>query len=123
MTKTYSEIVDDIVAYYKTNPRGLDEKIKCCTYTGCAIGYACGFQVDEWNDLGSIWGVINAVGEESVWEKFLPEYRKTNVDFWRDVQMLHDTSENWVENDLGGQDLTDRGKSYVDSIKAKYRDD
>ena len=120
MTKTYSEILDDIVAYYKTNPRGVEEHAGC-TYTGCAIGYACGFQVDEWDEYGDFWEVLDHEWEDSVWEKFLPQYRKTNVDFWRAVQSLHDTCCNWVENEQGGQDLSEKGKERVDSIKQDYK--
>mgnify|MGYP001550265588 FL=1 len=122
MTKTYSEILDDIVAYYKTNPRGLEHgSDSSCTYTGCAIGYACGFQVDEWDEYGDFWEVLDHEWEDTVWEKFLPQYRKTNVDFWRSVQSLHDTYCNWVENDLGGQDLSEKGKDRVDSLKREYK--
>jgi hypothetical protein len=122
MTKTYSEILDDIVAYYKTNPRGLKHGSDVsCTYTGCAIGYACGFQVDEWDEYGNFWKVLDREWEDSVWEKFLPEYCKTNAGFWRDVQKLHDHSLNWVENDLGGQDLSETGKRRVNSLKREYK--
>jgi hypothetical protein len=118
--KTYSEIVDDIVDYYKTNLRG--EKDGKCIYTGCAVGYACGFQVDEWDEHGDFWDVMESVGEDSVWEKFLPEYCKTNAGFWSDVQKLHDHSLNWVGNALGGQDLSEAGKERVNSIKKYYKE-
>ena len=122
--KTYSEIVDDIVDYYNTHSRGIEggSLVASCTYQGCAVGYACGFRVDEWDGHGDFWGVMDNEEEDSVWEKFLPQYRKTNVDFWRDVQSLHDTCSNWVENERGGQDLSEEGKGRVDSIKEYYKE-
>jgi hypothetical protein len=119
--KTYAEIVDDIVDYYKTNPRGL-KKNGGCTYAGCAVGYACGFQVDDWDDHGDFWDVMDNVEEDSIWEKFLPQYCKTNTDFWRDVQVLHDSCFNWEQNDLGGQDLSEVGKERVYSLKKDYKE-
>ena len=121
MTKTYSEIVDDIVAYYKTNPRGVERPLTGgCTYTGCAVGYACGFQVDEWDVYGDFWAVMKCEKEDSVWEKFLPQYRITDKYFWYDVQKLHDTCCNWVKNKQGGQDLSEEGMGRVICLKERY---
>ena len=121
--KTYSEIVDDIVEYYKTHPRGMANIDGGCTYTGCAIGYACGFQVDEWDEHGDFWDVMDSVrNDDSVWEKFLPQYCKTDTNFWRDVQKLHDFCCNWEQNEHGGQDLTGVGKQRVRCLKEEYKE-
>ena len=53
MSKHPVEILKDIVEYYKTNPRGVDTDNAGCIYAGCAVGFACGFQVDGWDGYES----------------------------------------------------------------------
>jgi len=127
MTKTYSEILDDIVAYYATHKRGTRGTVNAalgvnyengCTYTGCAIGFVCGFKVGEWDSYGSFDDVCYAEGDY-VWDKFLPEYRVENEEFWCDVQAFHDVHFHWIENDRGGSDLTEDGMKAFSSLKKK----
>lgn len=117
-----SEILADIIEYYKTNPRGL--KGNGCTYVGCSVGLACGFHVDDWDNYGSIdevhFSYQETDSEDEFWDHFLPKYRYKVVDFWEQVQNLHDKEIYWESNDLGGQDLTEAGKDIVEEILSEY---
>ena len=123
MSKFIEEILNNIVEYYQVNPRGL--RNWGCTYKGCAVGLACGFNVDDWDTgVGGLGGAIDTVHREYVnnqretefWDNFLPEYRYEEVQFWEEVQVLHDTDTYWKQNDQGGQDLTETGRAALEDI-------
>ena len=126
--KSMAQVVADVVEYYKTNPRGLS--VDGCTYTGCSIGFVCGFTVDHWDEkinedccsrLPSFICVHKALGDK-VWESFLPCYRIKNEDFWQEIQQFHDDDENWYKNDFGGSNLTVEGMKAFDDLMEYVRD-
>lgn len=121
MSKSIKEILNNIVEYYRVNPRGV--RRGRCTYEGCAVGLACGFHVDDWDNLdccGAIDGIhqkyVNKQMETEFWDNFLPEYRYEEVQFWEEVQNLHDSDTHWKQNDQGGQDLTEDGRAALEAI-------
>lgn len=128
MSKHPVEILKDIVEYYKTNPRGIDTNNARCLYAGCAVGFACGFQVDGWDSYESA-GAIDEIyfeqyddNKEMFWSNFLPEYRYENISFWSDVQKFHDYCSHWKDNEQGGTDLTEEGLSYYKKLVDEYSD-
>ena len=140
MSKSIKEILNDIVEYYRVNPRGLqspflseDSKYSGCSYAGCAVGFACGFSVDHWDDVE--YGMSSSIcdvhseycdengdeGSEKFWGNFLPQYRYKNLIFWHEIQRLHDNREHWILNNEGGQNLSWLGDAAVDRILETFK--
>ena len=128
MHKHPVEILKDIVEYYKINPRGVDTDNAGCIYAGCAVGFACGFQVDGWDSYESSAAIDEIYLEQydddkkMFWSNFLPEYRYEDISFWSRVQRLHDNPYHWKDNEQGGTDLTDQGLRYYEYLVDDYSD-
>lgn len=128
MPKHPVQILKEIVEYYKTNPRGINTHNDGCNYAGCAVGFACGFQVDGWDHYEST-GTIDKIyfgqyddKKEMFWSNFLPEYRYENIFFWSRVQKLHDFCCHWRDNKHGGSDLTEEGLSYYNALVNDHKE-
>ena len=110
-TLTKIQIIDETVEYYSKNPRSITKT--GCKYRGdngakCAFARCCTDDSDFSEDLKS------NVQENVV---LLPNYAHIpyNDQFWKELQLLHDTTQYW--ND---QQLTEKGKEYLHHLKAIY---
>jgi hypothetical protein len=132
--KTYSEVIEETVEYYKTNPRALDEALTDCVYytkTGamCAIG-RCAKDPQELEQIyggGAIDYLINKIKDTSTKHKtnksilqneiLKSEYRHlTDITFWADLQTYHDFNVFWKDGKLN-----ESGEHYLNSIREKYK--
>jgi len=117
------EILKDTVDYYREDPEGrraVDKNGDCeyTTYDGrhCAIGRYMRqeFQTTEFDENHG----VGVNGLSSYVDYYLVhEVRGLDMDFWRDLQDMHDTVsywEEWHEHRDGVRDykLTDRGKEH-----------
>lgn len=120
---TTLEIINETVEYYsKDTSRRAATKQGACFYfqisTGnmCAVG-RCAILPEELDN--SLFTTANIFLfrklEISDEELFKPEYRGHSVEFWIDLQRLHDNNLNWNESGL-----SPRGKEQVVILKAKY---
>jgi len=114
--KTKLEILEETVKYYAEDlsRRGYDDVEDECRYfitknKMCAIGrVAKNPREFEKRFKGESVASIR----ESLDQFLKPEYRGHSINFWDELQMLHDTDENWCE-----EGLSDRGKEVVEEIK------
>lgn len=113
--------LDETVAYYKTHPRGVSSKTHRCSYqAGCAIGRHLDGQLaakldrylDRYDDA--------TVSNPALFERLPPTLQELDMEFLKDVQALHDIDDNWMMNNLGGQDLSPLGHIEFDLIKEQY---
>lgn len=132
MRKTIHEIIDETVEFYSNNPRSLvvedDEEDDHLRQTRCLYngpnGTKCAFArlvKDEF---------VHLLPEESCcvvnyalicpMEHLKEEYQNHPPGFYRQLQILHDASSNWVELGDGTRKLSDRGIELVDSMKTKF---
>lgn len=122
---TFSELVDETVEHYTTNPRSRQGDIGPCQYAGpngerCAAARLCdeslsNFRLmDETHD--SSWGQVEYLAV------LKPDYAHFDVEQIQDLQQLHDCDYHWLKPDgeRGTEGLTEEGKKRVELIKAKY---
>lgn len=117
--KTKIEIVLETIAYYCRNPRaiGTGAREDFCEYLAsdgskCAFSRCC---VDERvEEIKHSVGSVRTLGHP-VDYYLRPEYQGHDVDFWRDVQWIHDSSTNWEEIAPGRKRLGVRGLDLVGS--------
>ena len=102
--KTKAEIIKETVNFYNQNNRGtkFDGGIGGCVYYNpdteamCAVGRCLEYPKKAADFVG---GVEYSFGE--VLDKELkPEYRGHEIEFWRDLQNLHDGGYNWNNDGL-----------------------
>lgn len=123
MRKTKIEIIEETANYYRLDNRSI-EKIdtygnnRCMYINGggkrCAIGRICQDDADlaEFEGQGVDWDIT--VGEKLL-ERLKDEYRGHGLEFYGDIQRLHDCHANWT--DVG---LSNRGKEEVERLKSKW---
>jgi hypothetical protein len=119
--KTKLEIIDETVKYYSTDTsrRGIQKtKIgtNSCTYLTedgkmCAVGRC---MIKPTIDLE---GAADDVLADS-FHLLKPEYRIEDLNFWIDLQRLHDDCYFWNENGL-----TKEGLNQVKRLKEEYKDE
>ncbi len=136
---TAREIILDTVEFYKHNPRAYDEIEGSCVYfreednSRCAVGrfsinkdldrYSGTFkdfyleQYEEYED--------NITGGEDEHDQFLEEkVRGQSLDFWNDLQLLHDVRAHWTREGRAdvqpGFDLTEEGEEYLKILLNRY---
>jgi hypothetical protein len=116
ITQKEKEILLETVSFYNSKNRGYDEDSGNCVYEGsnrnrCAVGRC---MTDEGikfantfpNDGGADVNVINdKVNIDSLLQE---KYQGASLSFWKELQMLHDTSPCWDESGI-----TDYGKNRV----------
>lgn len=122
ITLTVKEILNELVDYYSTNPRGITSE-EGCTYKGCAIGYICGWpdQSEKWDDKGWFVDVTRRYNWKDFENRFIDsDYHGHSKEFWIDVQAFHDNPHNWEPNSLGGSNLSKRGKKAVNLLISLY---
>jgi hypothetical protein len=118
--KTKLEIIDEIVEYYSTDTsrRGVQltsfgsETCAYLTNDGkmCAVGRC---MIEPTIDLG---GAARDVLEDSFY-LLKPEYRIEDLEFWENLQNLHDTNSYWDK-----KGLTQRGLQEIEYLKTRYKD-
>ena len=116
------EIIEETVEYYKNNPRSLSLS-GSCLYQGedgelCAFARVVVPEERKYLTENEACSMLMGI-------KLLPQYEKheKDVEFWLDIQQLHDRSRNWTPNNSGGNDLTQDGKIFVNERKEKYKYD
>ena len=113
------EILKDTVDYYREDPEGRRavDKNGDCEYTTddgrhCAIGryMRAEFLDTEWKENHGV-GVYGLSSNVDYYLKH--DVRGLDIDFWRDLQDLHDSVGNWYRGKLftePASDLSDVGK-------------
>lgn len=109
MQKTKREIIDETVKAYTLDTLARDNMGLCqyLTPSGrkCAVGRCCREPKNYWKGVvGTIRVDLSAFGKpDAVLDleaELKPEYRGHELDFWRDLQRLHDSKGNWVQSGL-----------------------
>ena len=119
MTKI--EIIDETIEYYKTHPRGVLKLAKSCKYKTdsgamCAVGRCFNEQAD-FEFYGNIITYKNKVLSNDPLDVHLKsEYHGHGVEFWQQLQLLHDGSNYWTKTETGNE-LTEDGISFVNYLK------
>lgn len=132
--KTKEEIIDETVAYYSEDPsrravrydevRGLQMGCFYLTPDGrkCAVGRALKPQeigvLRRYDVEGDNINIVDGILDDNdilLDDLFLEEYQGHEVDFWIDLQDLHDVEEHW--NKRG---LTDFGKATLARMKKRW---
>lgn len=123
---TFSELVDNTVEHYTTNPRSRDGDIGPCAYAGpngerCAAARLCDESLSNFKEMDdmcdSTWGHVVHLAV------LKPEYAHFTVEQIQALQELHDTTENWLKPEglTGTGGLSETGEQFVESIKSKFK--
>ena len=125
--KTKVEIIKETAEFYNLTNRGYYYGSGSCLYltpegTMCAVGRC--IKEDEIKSFDcrfdtGVSGVEIALekNNETLDQYLKPEYQGHSVNFWDDLQKLHDTSSNW---DATG--LTLKGEQVYEFLLKKYED-
>lgn len=118
---TCIEIIDETVEYYSNNPRSIND-YKICTYHGengekCAFSRLCEDDVDFSLFEGRACDYIFKVNPNFM-ENLKEEYRYKDLNFYRDLQRLHDNESYWK-----GSNLSEDGESFVEQLKETYNEE
>lgn len=108
---TTLEIINETVEYYSKDTKRRAPCLYFQESTGnmCAVG-RCANNPKELNPF-RFFSQLGLSDEEI----FKPEYRGHSVEFWSDLQKLHDNNLNWDESGLSFL-----GKDQVETLKVKY---
>ncbi len=119
MTKI--EIIEETVEFYRNNPRAYDPLVGClyvtssglrCAHSRCLNETLIDLKsIESWQNAGHI---IMKHGDSI----HKDQYRGHRIDFWTDIQNLHDNSMYW-----SGTELSEEGKQMVESLKRKYHEE
>lgn len=122
--KSKHEIIDEVASTYTLNTlaKNLYEN---CVYENkdgncCAVGrYIDSNKIDRCLLLGTVFTLGLKTAEEKVKvdleDILLSEYRGHDLDFWDDLQALHDSRFHWDK-----EGLSEEGKEYVKKLKQKW---
>jgi hypothetical protein len=122
--KSKVSIIKETVKYYKTHDRA--KRNGSCVYydllttNRCAVGRCIPLsRVVRFSTTDdSCYGVL---GLDNLEELLGYKYRGHDVDFWDDLQVLHDSDEYWNKYKRGkGHYLTSLGKDAVKELIEKY---
>ena len=119
---TFSELVDETVLHYTTNPRSRASGDGPCQYAGpngerCAAARLCDESRTQFIPMeGGIWSSVQK------WVTLKPEYAHFSVEQIDALQHLHDYDGNWLKPDgeRGTEGLSKEGKHAVEFIKENY---
>ena len=114
---TRIEIIDFVVSQFENNPRSLDAD-GYCAYNG-AEGEHCAFGLMCENPKDLIEGESTNVLIQKRIPKIKLEFAGYSTEFYKDIQRLHDYSDNWIKTPEGNE-LTQRGISEVKKMKKRY---
>lgn len=120
--RTKHQIIDETVKAYKLSTRAENEDGGCVYWIDgrmCAVGRcmrdpkAIAESFDEYESTG-----VESVHEQHDLGTLLkPRYRGHEIDFWIDLQHLHDIPNNW-----GAGGISEQGKQKVEELKEKWPD-
>lgn len=105
--KTELEILDEFEAKYIKHPELRAKEERRCRYHICRNNNKCAvgqyFTEKALENFGDFGGGIKMLRRQmkDYNDLFLPEYRGHELDFWEELQDLHDISRYWKENDEG----------------------
>jgi len=116
ITQKEKEILLETVSFYNSKNRGYDEDSGNCAYEGsdgnrCAVGRC---MTDEGIKIANTFPAdggsdVNVINEKVNIDSLLQEkYQGVSLSFWKELQMLHDSSKYWDESGI-----TDFGKVNV----------
>lgn len=117
MQKTTDEIIDETVEYYKTHRRS--ESDGYCYYNGpngekCAFSRCCYPNVD-FKEKNGVQSQLFKITDPGI---LLPEYAHiTDLQFWRELQSLHDNDDYWIKLGPDTNELSSEGVQRVSNIK------
>ena len=123
MKKTKIEIIDELVAYYSEDVtrRGIEDTGGCTYWSEemsnsgenktCGVGYC----LENAAEFQCITAGEDITLDTIDYAKFKKEYEKHNLEFWQDIQCLHDSSSYWNENGI-----TRNGLDWVSHLKEEY---
>lgn len=125
-------IIKETVEYYKTNSRGiknLGNGFQCVYYNEvngakCAVGRCFTKKgIKIFGDvISDYYGLFPNIQEHPE-NYFYSKYKGKSEHFWSELQILHDSADYWVKNELGGQDLTDVGKIKYRALLIEFKND
>ena len=111
--KSKYEIIDETVEYYENHPRAISSTGRCQYVTAdgevCAVGRCVEnpvFLEQEFAIVESIPNLDNELRED---------YRGHDMEFWSDLQQLHDNDNYWDH-----RRLSNIGIRYVEGLWDKY---
>lgn len=128
--RTRKQIIDEVASSYTLQNRALGETgCMYCTNEGrrCAVGR---FMIDPPKDFhGGVIRLVAAALNTSVYsitfgmktiyqvleEKLVPEVRGNPLEFWSELQQLHDNMDNWTDTGLSVE-----GKEAVEKLHAVW---
>lgn len=137
------KILDDIIEYYSTHNRGVLPEGACSYQLGCAVAFATGFD-DEvlslWDNFGrrtlknfrhrrmdeapqdTVFGTnIRYINDlVDVDKYFIKKYQGMSIEFWEEVQKLHDDPFYWERNNTDGWSLNKKGREVAAEIINNY---
>jgi hypothetical protein len=123
--KSKIDIIIETVKHYNSNNTARKAETDTCTYMNeggamCAVGRCLTnegmqiFKAFEHNNVEvntSVEYFTNVYGMDEFNNALKEEYRGHDVDFWKNLQYLHDATNNWNENGI-----TKYGLGTVDSL-------
>ncbi len=116
-TMTKTQIIDETVAYYSEDTSRRANTNSACFYyqeaTGnmCAVG-RCANAPKELGEGKYIGTILREISDEQV---FKPEYQGHELEFWENLQMVHDRNWNW-----DNKGLTECGQKNVQNLKERF---
>jgi hypothetical protein len=125
--KSKLEIIEETIKYYSKRKRTYDVDGESCVYyyrgAKCAVG-RCMINPKEAEKTyggGTITWLINGMVRNNlaitVDDLLLEQYRGHEIEFWEELQSLHDYSTHW-----DNKKLSEEGLEYVENLKLKYVD-
>ncbi len=123
--KTELDIINETVEFYSTdtNRRAITKKGNCEYLTSDGRKCAVGRCFDENKMNKDIYEIIKEVIPIKMATKssitldnlLKDEYKGHSTEFWSKLQLLHDVSQNWIENGLSKY-----GHEYLNNLKEEY---
>lgn len=119
MAMSKVDIINNTVEYYTKNPRAYDSDLGFCFYLTaddrrCAVGrFSVSGKLDQFD--GGISEFLGDYHIGSIDEVLDPSVHGHSVEFWSDLQVLHDRGEFW-----SSKGLTEEGKKYRDRLLRRY---
>jgi hypothetical protein len=127
-TLTKIQIIEETIDYYKKHNRSVLNNNKCCyldkngnicAHSRCIDpSYRMKFATEFATENAAF--VIQQYGDII----HLERYRGHSIEFWSDIQQLHDHKINWQPSTISGEinELTSEGKLFVDDLLNKYKE-
>jgi len=112
-TKSKKDIILETSKAYNSQNLSISEEGNCAYQSGvnkCAVGRCLLAKSKLFNPMRNF-DPISIYDEDSIDKEFKVEYRGHSLDFWVQLQGLHDKKDNW---DING--LTDKGQKHTKNL-------